>query len=251
MFRILVIDDDPAAGYLLQKCVNKLPDPPDLFLLADGADALRYLRGEGAYKDTLLPNLILLDLHLPPLDGLELLGAIKEDPRLKVIPVIVFSTSDHPADIYRSYLRHANCYVQKPADLGKMVQFVQCMATFWGHFARPPSTLPTPGPGIASERPEANSRAMTVDTEAGIRKAPSGSGCAEHDRLLDEFGEAVREVLQLHEQQFKAIVDGDGESNRFDLLIHMANEHKQNAKYAYLRHVQSHGCANTNVVDKT
>jgi hypothetical protein len=69
------------------------------------------------------------------------------------------------------------------------------------------------------------------------------SGCEEHDQLLVAFGEAVRALLDLHEQQFLAIIDGDTECSRFDLLIHMANERKQSAKYAYLRHVDAHGCS--------
>jgi hypothetical protein len=75
-------------------------------------------------------------------------------------------------------------------------------------------------------------------------EASRRSGCQEHDRLLAEFGTAVRELLALHEQQFKAIVEGDDESSRFDILIHIANEKKQLAKYAYLRHVDAHGCSN-------
>lgn len=253
MFRILVVDDDPVAGYLLQKCVKNLQDPPELFLMADGTEALRYLNGEGSYAGSLLPSMILLDLHMPALDGLELLAEIKEDRRLRVIPVVVFSTSEQPGDVYRSYIRRANCYVSKPTDLAQMAEFVQCLATYWGRFARIPVVLDSSGLEIALGSLEATSRAMNFDPEARRRKPHSGeiSGCVEHDRLLDNFGAAVREVLQLHEQQFKAIVEGDGESNRFDLLIHMANEQKQNAKYAYLRHVQSHGCANTNVPDKT
>ena len=67
--------------------------------------------------------------------------------------------------------------------------------------------------------------------------------CGEQRRLLDTFGEAVQGLLLLHEQQFLAIVAGDLESHRFDLLIHMANERKQQAKYAYLQHVETHGCS--------
>lgn len=74
--------------------------------------------------------------------------------------------------------------------------------------------------------------------------APSRSaGCQEHNRLLDAFGEAVQELIKLHEQQFQAILDGDSECQRFDVLIHMANEKKQLAKYAYVRHVEDHGCS--------
>ena len=66
--------------------------------------------------------------------------------------------------------------------------------------------------------------------------------CEEGRRLLDGFGIAVHELLSLHEQQFAAIVNGESDSERFDLLIHMANEKKQAAKYAYLHHVETHGC---------
>jgi hypothetical protein len=86
---------------------------------------------------------------------------------------------------------------------------------------------------------------MSINGSPTGTEAPSRqSGCEEHNRLLDEFGIAVRALIDLHEQQFLAIVDGDSECHRFDLLIHMANEKKQLAKYAYLRHVQEHGCSN-------
>lgn len=78
---------------------------------------------------------------------------------------------------------------------------------------------------------------------ANSPKKDAAVGCAEHNRLLNEFGDAVRELLSLHQQQFQAIVEGDVECSRFDLLIHMANEQKQASKYAYLRHVEKHGCS--------
>ena len=71
------------------------------------------------------------------------------------------------------------------------------------------------------------------------------AGCFEHNRLLNEFGNAVRDLLALHKQQFQAIVEGDVECSRFDLLIHMANEQKHASKYAYIRHVEQHGCSKT------
>lgn len=67
--------------------------------------------------------------------------------------------------------------------------------------------------------------------------------CGEGRRLLELFGASVQELLKLHEQQFLAIADGDSAANRFDLLIHEANEHKQDAKYAYLKHLEQHGCS--------
>lgn len=67
--------------------------------------------------------------------------------------------------------------------------------------------------------------------------------CKEAKRLLEAFGEAVQDLVKLHEQQFLAVVDGDETANRFDLLIHDANETKQNAKYAYMNHLELHGCS--------
>jgi len=67
--------------------------------------------------------------------------------------------------------------------------------------------------------------------------------CPEGKRLLEEFGEAVQEVMSLHESQFRAVVEDDVSANRFDILIHYANERKQNAKYAYMSHLEKHGCA--------
>jgi hypothetical protein len=97
---------------------------------------------------------------------------------------------------------------------------------------------------IAVTGAEARSRAM----ERGLPDKQDATqtrrwGCEEHNRLLDEFGGAVRALLDLHEQQMLAIVEEDGDFTRFDLLIHMANEKKQQAKYAYLRHVDAHGCS--------
>jgi hypothetical protein len=84
---------------------------------------------------------------------------------------------------------------------------------------------------------------MSID-DSRISNGPTRStGCEEHNRLLDAFGAAVKELIDLHEQQFKAILDGDSECQRFDVLIHMANEKKQLAKYAYVRHVEDHGCS--------
>jgi hypothetical protein len=75
----------------------------------------------------------------------------------------------------------------------------------------------------------------------GDHEVPTGY-CEDARRLLDEFGDAVRDVVQLHELQFQAIVEGDPDCSRFDVLIHMANERKMAAKYAYLHHLEEHGC---------
>ncbi len=85
---------------------------------------------------------------------------------------------------------------------------------------------------------------MCIEENGKKRKQPEQVlHCETAKRLLDAFGEAVKTVLTLHEEQFLAIVGGDSDANRFDLLIHEALEHKQNAKYAYLNHIETHGCS--------
>lgn len=106
------------------------------------------------------------------------------------------------------------------------------------------------GTGIAFHAGGGSSRPR-MEIEHSAKKAQSKmAGCSEQRHLLDAFGEAVHAVLLLHEQQFLAVVDGDVESHRFDLLIHMANERKQQAKYAYLHHVETHGCSKHDDTDR-
>jgi hypothetical protein len=81
------------------------------------------------------------------------------------------------------------------------------------------------------------------DSGKGLRPAQGLIYCREAQRLLENFGEAVRAVIKLHEQQLLAVVEGDPDAGRFDLLAHDVNERKQNAKYAYLQHLEAHGCS--------
>jgi hypothetical protein len=84
------------------------------------------------------------------------------------------------------------------------------------------------------------------------KAAKSGPAfCSESRNLLDAFGESVQELLMLHEQQFQSIVGGDSDSDRFDILIHMANERKHDAKYAYLHHLETHGCSTYDVTNQS
>jgi len=90
---------------------------------------------------------------------------------------------------------------------------------------------------------ETEQAVMDPNTTSTNEKTKRSLECAEARRLLDMYGEAVQEVLLLHDQQFHSIVEGDIAANRFDLLIHGANHRKQNAKYAYIQHLQEHGCS--------
>jgi two-component system, chemotaxis family, response regulator Rcp1 len=275
-FRVLIIDDDRAAAHLLRELVEKLQRVYEVYSVSDGIEALDFLHCRGAYSDAPRPHLILLDINMPRLDGLETLSAIKGDPELCPIPVIMLSTSVALRDVTKSYQAHANCYLQKPTDLTRYMKLVQAIEDFWVEFAVLTAwDEQTPekrqrldskrddlsqsggkrfGRMIASESAEAASRAMGIDdSRRNITGAtPFGSnGCEEHNHLLDKFGVAVQELLKLHEEQYQAIIEGDNESERFDLLIHVAGEKKQLSKYAYLRHVEAHGCSNANAIDQT
>lgn len=129
--RILLVEDNPGDVRLTIEALKdgKMDNPLDA--VRDGIEALAYLRQEGIYADTPLPDLILLDLNLPRMDGREVLAAIKEDPRLRQIPVVVLTTSRAEQDIVKSYHLHANCFITKPVDLDQFVEVVRGIDNFW------------------------------------------------------------------------------------------------------------------------
>jgi CheY-like chemotaxis protein len=102
-----------------------------LSVVEDGVEALRFLRRDDPYVDVPRPDVILLDLNLPRMDGRELLSHIKNDIQLLTIPVVVLTTSRAHEDIERSYNLHANCYITKPVDLRKFLDVVQLIESFW------------------------------------------------------------------------------------------------------------------------
>jgi CheY-like chemotaxis protein len=104
----------------------------------DGEEAMRYLRCEGEFKDALRPDLILLDLNMPRLDGREVLKQVRADESLKVIPVVVLTTSNHDKDILESYGLAANSYIVKPVDLSNFFEVVKEINSFWLRVVRLP-----------------------------------------------------------------------------------------------------------------
>jgi chemotaxis family two-component system response regulator Rcp1 len=102
-----------------------------LRVAVDGAEALSFLKREGTFANIPRPDLILLDLNLPKKDGREVLEEIKQNPVLKSIPVVILTTSTSEADILRSYMLHANCYITKPVDLGGFLKVVKSIDNFW------------------------------------------------------------------------------------------------------------------------
>ena len=128
---ILLVDDDPGDVLLTQKALRNGKLFNSLNVAKDGIEALEYLRQEGQFIDATRPDLILLDLNMPRMNGQETLAEIKKDPELKSIPVVVLTTSDADKDVLQSYDLHASCYVTKPVDLQQFTDVVQSLKEFW------------------------------------------------------------------------------------------------------------------------
>ena len=131
--RILVVDDSSADVRLLREAVREQGIVADLHAVEDGEQALAHLATAAR------PDLVLLDLNLPRLDGREVLTAIKSDPDLCTIPVIVLSTSSSPGDVADCYARHANSYLVKPMHLEELSAVMRAIDTFWLRLARLPT----------------------------------------------------------------------------------------------------------------
>ena len=259
IFQILIADDDPAFVYLLRQAFKNLSRACELHWVKDGEEALDFLHRRNSYSDATAPHLVLMDINMPRVDGLQAVRAIKGDPAHSVLPVIVLSTAARSAEVRKMYQSHANAFVQKPADFQGLGDLLKAIESFWMDFVVLSPTSPGPrleisdkGRMIAPQTAEVRSQTMSIDESvAGVSASSVSLLCEEHRWRMEDFADAVRELLTLHEQQFQVIVQGDPECNRFDLLIHMANEKKQQAKYAYLRHVESHGCSNLNAITNT
>jgi CheY-like chemotaxis protein len=138
-FRILQVDDDPDAAFLIQTALQRNNIPIQLHAVHNGNEALDFLRGKDRYAALPCPDLILLDLNMPGKDEREVLSEVKADPCLSHIPVIIMSTSDSEEDIRTSYRLHANSYVVKPASLSGLYETVEAIEKFWLNTARLPT----------------------------------------------------------------------------------------------------------------
>jgi chemotaxis family two-component system response regulator Rcp1 len=128
---VLMVEDDPDDVYLTEVALRSTKLRMNLHVVNDGVEAMRYLRRTDRYAGVGRPDLILLDLNLPLMDGQEVLVAIKEDPALTDIPVVVLTTSTAEGDILASYRRHANCYISKPVGFEQFQAVVASIETFW------------------------------------------------------------------------------------------------------------------------
>jgi CheY-like chemotaxis protein len=136
--QILLVEDDPGDVLITKEALEHSKVFNALHTASNGEEALAFLRREGAYADAVVPDLILLDLNLPRVDGREVLAQVKEDPVLRRIPVVVLTTSQADEDVLRSYDLHANAYVTKPVDFDRFVQVVQQVDEFFFTVVRLP-----------------------------------------------------------------------------------------------------------------
>jgi CheY-like chemotaxis protein len=128
---VLLVEDSPGDVRLTQEAFRDSGKPVSLHLAADGIEAMAFLRQEGTYANAPRPDLILLDLNMPRMDGREVLALIKKDPSLKLIPTIILTTSEAEADIMISYQLQANCYLRKPAHWDAFDNLVRSINAFW------------------------------------------------------------------------------------------------------------------------
>ncbi|RQP25186.1 response regulator [Piscinibacter terrae] len=140
---ILMVEDNPGDVRLTQEALKGGKVWHELAVASDGVAALDYLLRRPPHENATRPDLILLDLNLPRKDGREVLAAIKADPSLRSIPVVVLTTSQAEEDVVRAYNLNANCYVTKPVDFAQFTRIVQAIEDFWLTVV----TLP-PRPGL-------------------------------------------------------------------------------------------------------
>ncbi len=128
---ILLVEDSPGDVRLTKEALKDSKLYNNLNVVPDGVEAIAFLRREGNYANAPRPDLILLDLNLPRMDGRQVLQEIKNDDSLKRIPVVVLTTSANETDIFITYNLHANCYITKPVDFSQFMSVVKSIENFW------------------------------------------------------------------------------------------------------------------------
>jgi chemotaxis family two-component system response regulator Rcp1 len=128
---VLLVEDSPGDVRLTQEAFREANQSIHLHVACDGVDAMAFLRREGAHQGAPRPDIILLDLNLPKMDGREVLAHIKDDETLKTIPIVILTTSEAEADIVKSYQLQANCYLSKPVQLEAFERLVKSINDFW------------------------------------------------------------------------------------------------------------------------
>ena len=135
---VLLVEDNPGDVRLTQEALKDEAAINNIMVVEDGEQALAFLRREGEHGDVRRPDLILLDMNLPKMDGREVLAEIKSDPDLKRVPVVVLTTSQAERDILESYNLHANSYITKPVDHEQFSTVLKTVQAYWRAISRLP-----------------------------------------------------------------------------------------------------------------
>lgn len=131
---ILLVEDDASDAFLLQRAFAKAKVPNPLLVVNSGEEALAYLKGEAKFADRQaypFPSIVLLDIKMPRLDGLELLSIIRKDPQLRRLVVIMLSSSGEQRDVDRAFELNANSYLVKPSQLDGMAEILETVKNYW------------------------------------------------------------------------------------------------------------------------
>ena len=137
---VLLIEDSHPDARLIEEILLNGRAPKHVRVVRGGGEALSFLRRTGVYVDAPRPNLVVLDLNLPGIDGREVLRQIKNDPALRCIPVVVFTTSGAPTDVRQAYDLQANAYIVKPVGLDAFTDVIRVVEEFWLAIAQRPGT---------------------------------------------------------------------------------------------------------------
>jgi CheY-like chemotaxis protein len=138
IINVLLVEDDPGDVLMIREAFSDRKVASRLHVVSDGLEAMQWLRRERAYAAAPRPDLVLLDLNLPRMNGLEVLAQLKAEEQFRQIPVVVLTTSESEEDVQRSYALHANAYVAKPVDYEKFIEVVQRIDDFFTSVARLP-----------------------------------------------------------------------------------------------------------------
>jgi CheY-like chemotaxis protein len=138
VIQILLVEDDPGDVLMTREAFEDNRVANKLHVVSDGAEAMEFLRKEGEHAEAPTPDLVLLDLNLPRMDGREVLAAVKADDALRQIPIVVLTTSESEEDVLRSYALHANAYVTKPVDFDRFIEVVRKIDDFFVSVVRLP-----------------------------------------------------------------------------------------------------------------
>ncbi len=136
---ILLVDDNDDDILLISEAFDQQTALQITHIAHDGEEAMDYLNRRGLYSDETLPGLILLDINMPKMNGFEVLRAVKANPLLQYIPIIMLTTSDREEDVFHSFSSGACSYIHKPPSVREMMSIIQKFSTYWGSVSRVPT----------------------------------------------------------------------------------------------------------------